>query len=50
MVPQCKYQKACVALNFVTMIFHGHLTDLPIENYSTLYVVVCRHQWLTVFH
>ena len=33
---QCKHQRACVA--FVTII-----TDLPLENSSTLYVVVCRH-------
>ena len=30
--------------------FHGQLTDFPLENYSTLCVVVCGHRCLTVFH
>ena len=48
MLPHCKHQRACVA--FVTVIFPGKLTEIPLENYCTFYAVVCRHQWLTVFY
>ena len=38
------------AWHLLPWFFHGQLTDFPLENYSTLCVVVCGHWWLTVFH
>ena len=38
------------AWHLLPWFFHGQLTDFPLENYSTLCVVVCGHRWFTVFH
>ena len=48
MVSQYKQQNAC--MTFVTMTFLEQLPDLSVQNYKTLYVVICRNQRLTVIH
>ena len=48
MAHRCKHLRALAAL--ATWFFHWQNTYLPLEKYSTLYVVVCRNQCLTVFH
>ena len=38
------------AWHLLPWFFHGQLTDFPLENNSTLCVVVCGHRWFTVIH
>ena len=38
------------AWHLLPWFFHGQLNDFPLENYSTLCVVLCGNRWFTLFH